>query len=78
MRAALGDPAVVHDKDLIGVPDGCQPVRDGDDGLAACQLGNGLLDRFACKQTFTVILIMVKNIADQRVDQTMQYAKRQM
>ena len=24
--------------------------------------------RFACKQTFTVILVMVKNIADQRVD----------
>ena len=24
--------------------------------------------RFACKQTFTVILVMVKNIADERVD----------
>jgi len=33
--AALGDPAVVEDHDLVGVPDGREPVRDRDRGPAA-------------------------------------------
>lgn len=37
--------AVVYHKDLVGVLNGSQPVSDGDDGLAAGQLGNGLLDQ---------------------------------
>ena len=44
MRAVLGDPAVCHDEDLVGVLDGREAVGDGDDRLAARQLGDGLLD----------------------------------
>ena len=34
MRAALGDPALVDDQDLVGFPDGGQPVRDDQRGPA--------------------------------------------
>lgn len=44
VRAVLGDPAVCHDEDLVGVLDGREAVGDGDDRLAARQLGDGLLD----------------------------------
>jgi hypothetical protein len=29
-RAALGDPAVLHDEDLVGAADGGETVRDDD------------------------------------------------
>ena len=41
----LGDAAVVHHQDLVGVLDGGQTVGDGDDGLAPRQGGDGLLDQ---------------------------------
>ena len=44
VRAVLGDPAVCHDEDLVGVLDGREAMGDGDDRLAARQLGDGLLD----------------------------------
>ena len=44
VRAVLGDPAVCHDEDLVGVLDGREAVGDDDDRLAARQLGDGLLD----------------------------------
>ena len=37
--------AVVNDQNLIGLLDGCQPVGDGDHGLAPRQLGERLLDQ---------------------------------
>ena len=45
MRAALGDAPVVHHEYLVGVLDGRQTVGNGDDGLAARQLGDRLLDK---------------------------------
>ena len=37
MCAALSDPAVCHHKDLVGILDCRQPVRDRDDRLASGQ-----------------------------------------
>ena len=42
--AALGDPAVVYDKDLIGILDGRQTVRDGDGRASLGELFDGGLD----------------------------------
>ena len=44
VRAAFGDAAVIHHKNLVGVPDGGQAVGNGDDRLAVGQLGDRLLD----------------------------------
>lgn len=38
MGAAFSDAAIVHHKDLVGVPDGGQAVGNGDNGFALCQL----------------------------------------
>lgn len=43
--AALGDPAVVYDQNLVGVLDGGQTVGNGDDRLATGQLGQSGLDQ---------------------------------
>ena len=45
MGSLLNEPPVVQHKDLIRLLDGRQPVRNGDDGLAARQLGERLLDQ---------------------------------
>ena len=45
MGAVVGDAAIVHHQDLVGVLDGGQTVGDGDDGLAPRQGGDGLLDQ---------------------------------
>lgn len=42
--ALLGDAPVLHHQDLVGILHSGQTVRDGDEGLAAGQLGERLLD----------------------------------
>ena len=44
MGAALGDVLIVDDDDLVGVPDGGQPVGDGDGGTVFRQFLQALLD----------------------------------
>jgi len=44
VRAGLRDAAILHHKDLVGISNGCQAMGDGDDRLAARQLGDCLLD----------------------------------
>ena len=44
VRAGLRDAAILHHKDLVGISNGCQAMGDGDDRLAARQLGDRLLD----------------------------------
>lgn len=44
MGAGLGDPAVRDHQDLIGIPDGVQPVGNDKQSLALAQLADGLLD----------------------------------
>lgn len=44
MRAAFGDPAVIHNKDPVGIPYRCQTVGNGDYRFALCQLGDSLLN----------------------------------
>ena len=42
--AGLGDPAVRDHQDLVGVPDGVQPVGNDKQCLSLAQLADGLLD----------------------------------
>ena len=42
--AGLGDPAVRDHQDLIGIPDGVQPVGNDKQSLALAQFADGLLD----------------------------------
>ena len=44
MCTALCNAAVVHHKNLVGVPDGGQSVGNGEDGFAVGQLGDRLLN----------------------------------
>ena len=44
VRAGLFNVAILHHEDLVGISNGCQAMGDGDDRLAARQLGDRLLD----------------------------------
>ena len=45
MGAALGDPALVENHDLVGIDHGRQAVGDDDAGPALGDVAKGLLDR---------------------------------
>ena len=61
MRTSLRHSSAVDHKDLVGILDRGEAMRDGDDGLAVSQSGDGFLDQVLSGTTDATITASISS-----------------